>query len=98
MEGVASQVFAGYRALEQKHARSLKQDGVSCTADYIVIERASVAHRLILFVGSDVGGGSDARGRGEICAQFFGRKDPLISAANSGSFAAHEGSESDVRT
>ena len=77
MDGVASQGFAGYRAIEQQHARSLKQDGVSCTADYIVIERAGVAHRLILFLRSDVGGQSDTRGCREVRAQFFGCEDPL---------------------
>jgi hypothetical protein len=77
MDGVAAQGFAGYRAIEQKHARSFKQDGVSRTADYIVIERAGVADRLVLFLRRDVRGRSDTRGCGEVRAKFFGREDPL---------------------
>ncbi len=55
-DGVPSRRFAGPRAAEQKQPCSLEQDGVSCSRDHIVIERACVAHGLIPFLGRDVGG------------------------------------------
>ena len=62
MNGVASQRFAGLTcAAEQKQPCSLEQDSVSCSSDDVVIERAGVAHRLILLLRSDVGGRSDPR-------------------------------------
>ena len=74
---VASRRFAGCRPADQKHACSLKQDRVSCSTDHIVIERAGVAHRLILFIRSDVGSRSDTRGCPRSAgAHFFGREDP----------------------
>ena len=73
---VVSQRFTGGPATEQKHPCTLKQDRVGCAADHIVIERTGVAHRLILFLGRDMGGRPDSRGGREVRAEFLGREDP----------------------
>ena len=73
---VVSQRFTGGPATEQKHPCTLKQDRVGCAADHIVIERTGVAHRPILFLGSDMSGRPDSRGGREVRAEFLGREDP----------------------
>jgi hypothetical protein len=73
----ASQRAVTCRATEKKHACSLKQNRVGRSADYIVIERARIAHRSILLVGREVGRRSDARGCREIRGELFCREDPL---------------------
>ena len=73
---VVSQRFTGGPATEQKHPCTLKQDRVSCAADHIVIERTGVAHRLILFLGSEMSGRPDSRGGREVRLEFLSREYP----------------------
>jgi hypothetical protein len=77
LDGADSQRSAACCSIEQQPARSFKQDGVSSSADHIVIERAGVAHRLILLLRRDVADRSDPRGCREVRGKFFAGEDPL---------------------
>ena len=74
-DGVASPQVVRGRAAEQKRTCALKQESVGGTGDHVLVERAGVAHRLVLLFGTDVPSHADARGRREVRLQFLGRED-----------------------
>jgi hypothetical protein len=93
-DDVASPQVVQGRAAEQKGPCTLKQDGVGCTRDHAFVERAGGAHRLVLLFATDMSGRADARGCREVRPQFLVREECRISAANFGTFASQDGSES----
>jgi hypothetical protein len=50
-DDVASPPIVQGRGAEQKRSCAFKQDGVGCTGDGVFVERARVAHRLVLLFG-----------------------------------------------